>query len=133
MGQIKSFKDLNCWIFARKFRREINSQVIQKLPKSEKYMLADQLTRASRSVTNNIAEGYGRKHFTDNARFISHAKGSVYEIIDHIEIAYEQEYIQLETKIQLDKDAEEVIRLLSGFERYLRRKPNTGPGQSGNP
>ena len=35
----------------------------------EKFRLVDQMIRCSRSITNNIAEGYGRFHFKENAQF----------------------------------------------------------------
>ncbi|NBS53827.1 MAG: four helix bundle protein, partial [Spartobacteria bacterium] len=54
------------------------------MPKEEKYRLGDQLTRASRSITANIAEGYGRFHYLDSSKFFSNARGSTYEVLDHL-------------------------------------------------
>ncbi|MGB7841205.1 MAG: four helix bundle protein, partial [Salinimicrobium sp.] len=59
MEGIKSFEDLNCWKAARKLRIEI-SDLIKQFPDYEKFELVSQMRRASRSVTHNIAEGYGR-------------------------------------------------------------------------
>ncbi|MGB7786193.1 MAG: four helix bundle protein, partial [Salinimicrobium sp.] len=59
MEGIKSFEDLNCWKAARNLRIEI-SDLIKQFPDYEKFELVSQMRRASRSVTHNIAEGYGR-------------------------------------------------------------------------
>jgi len=62
----------------------------------EKYRLSDQMIRASRSSTANIAEGYGRFHFQENIQFCRQARGSLYELIDHTLVAEECEYIDHE-------------------------------------
>jgi len=51
-----TFEDLEVWKMAKDFRKKISS-LIKTLPPNEKYRLADQMIRASRSVTANIAEG----------------------------------------------------------------------------
>ena len=66
--EIKSFEDLECWKTGTQLRKLI-SEIVKKFPIEEKYKLADQIIRASRSVTNNIAEGYGRFHFQGTSSF----------------------------------------------------------------
>src|SRR5436853_4290523 len=73
-GPIRSFEDLECWKACRILRRFVSQEVIPNLPKDERYRLGDQLLRAARSTTANIAEGYGRFHFFDNAKFCSNAR-----------------------------------------------------------
>ncbi len=62
MENLKSFDELKCWQEAVGFRKSIKP-FLESLPKVEDYKLKDQITRCSRSVTNNIAEGYGRFNF----------------------------------------------------------------------
>jgi len=64
---IKSFEDLNSWKQSRQLRIAI-SQLIKTFPDHEKYDLVSQMRRSSRSVTYNIAEGYGRFNFKENAQ-----------------------------------------------------------------
>jgi four helix bundle protein len=57
-----TLEDLEVWKLSRKLRIEL-VELARRLPSEEKYRLTDQLIRAARSITNNIAEGYGRFHF----------------------------------------------------------------------
>jgi four helix bundle protein len=50
----------------------------------ERYRLGDQLLRAARFTTANIAERYGRFHYLDNAKFCSNARGWRWEVLDHL-------------------------------------------------
>src|SRR5213596_3463895 len=71
---VRTFEDLECWKQCRNLRLFVAKSVIPVLPKGECYRLGDQLLRAARSTTANIAEGYGRFHFLDNAKFCSNAR-----------------------------------------------------------
>lgn len=62
-GPITHFRDIEAWKMARKLKNEVYN-VIMCLPKEEKYDLASQMRRAAVSCTANIAEGYGRFHYS---------------------------------------------------------------------
>ena len=79
----RGFKDLNSWKEGRELRKTI-SKLVKKFPAEEKFLLTSQIKRASRSVTNNIAEGYGRFTYSDTRHFFVESRGSVTEIIDHL-------------------------------------------------
>jgi four helix bundle protein len=49
------------------------------LPKSLRYSIGDQLLRSADSVGANIAEGFGRYHYLDSAKFYYNARGSLWE------------------------------------------------------
>lgn len=90
-----------------------------KFPKGEKYELISQIKRASRSVTANIAEGYGRFTFTDTRHFFIMARGSVTETMDHLITAYDEKYLnEEELNIEQEK-CEMVFKLINGFISYL--------------
>lgn len=55
---IRSFEDLDVYKLARNFSNKVG-QLIKRLPKDE-FNLKGQMRRAKLSVTNNIAEGFGR-------------------------------------------------------------------------
>jgi len=58
MSTINSFEELECWKAAREIRLFVSRKVLKKLPKDEQYDLHSQLRRSSRSVSDNIAEGF---------------------------------------------------------------------------
>jgi four helix bundle protein len=94
----------------------------KKFPAEEKFRLADQMIRASRSSTNNIAEGYGRFHFQENIQFCRQSRGSLFELIDHVLVAEECEYINNNEKEKLIDHIASAIRLLNGYIKYLRKR-----------
>ncbi len=98
--QIRSFEDLECWKAARDFRQFIALRVVPLLPKEERFRLGDQMLRSARSITANIAEGYGRFHYLDNSKFCSNARGSCYEVLDHLITAKDEELIPTELLVE---------------------------------
>ena len=128
---IKTFEDLKCWQVCRELRLFVAEKIVPILPKDEKYRLSDQLLRASRSSTANIAEGYGRFHYMDNAKFCSNARGSCWEILDHLITAHDEELID---KNLLDSFSEDWSRNIGVqfFTLYYPDDPACPPleGQS---
>ncbi|MGB0789815.1 MAG: four helix bundle protein, partial [Marinirhabdus sp.] len=80
----KNFEDLKCWQACQEFKIYLKNEVLTELPSDEKYDLYNQIRRASRSATANIAEGYGRYYPKDQIKYLVQARGSVTEILDHI-------------------------------------------------
>ncbi len=115
------FQDLNVWKEARLFRDAI-STICKTLPKEEQFRLTDQLKRASRSITANIAEGYGRYHYQENIQFCRQARGSLMECLDHLICATDEFYISKEQFMALEKDYQKIIKLLNGYISFLQEK-----------
>ena len=59
----QTFEDLEVYQVAREFRKAMY-RVAKRLPEIEKFGLVSQVRRAALSLTNNIAEGHGRFHFS---------------------------------------------------------------------
>src|SRR5207248_5286204 len=112
--QIKTFEDLECWKKCRELRLFVAREVVPALPKDERYRLGDQFLRAARSTTANIAEGYGRFHYLDNAKFCSNSRGSCWEVLDHLITANDEDLL---TSKLLNEGRERVasaVKLLNG-------------------
>lgn len=126
MDETKStFEDLEVWQLARELRRTV-SKVVKTFPADEKYRLTDQMIRASRSVTANIAEGYGRYHYQENIQYCRQSRGSLFELIDHLTVASDERYIAGEI---FDDEKERifvVIRKLNGYIHYLEKRKKNG-------
>lgn len=116
--EIKSFEDLECFKQCKTLRQKV-SKLVKTFPTTEQYRLTDQLLRCSRSTTNNIAEGYGRFHFKENAQFCRHARGSLFEMLDHFQIAFEESYIDKNELKELESETKNCIKILNGFIKYL--------------
>src|SRR4051812_48512611 len=89
----QTFEELECWKAGRALRLFVWREVLPILPRDEKYRLGDQVLRAARSITANIAEGYGRYHFLDTSKFCSNARGSCTEVLDHLITASDETLI----------------------------------------
>ena len=116
----ETFEDLEVWKIGRDIRAKL-SQLAKELPKEEKYRLADQIVGASRSVTANIAEGFGRYHYQENIQFCRQARGSLMELIDHLTVTLDENYI---TKDQFENYREKIIKcikVLNGYIAYLKK------------
>jgi four helix bundle protein len=115
---MKNFEELECWKKATALRRRLSS-LAKGFPKDEKYKLADQIIRASRSVTANIAEGFGRYHYQEYAQFCRQSRGSLFELIDHLIVANDEGYISEAQLIDFKKEIESCLIVLNGFINYL--------------
>ena len=119
------FRDLDIWKSCREIRRKIWN-VCNGFLKEERYRLSDQMIRASRSSTANIAEGYGRFHFQENIQFCRQARGSLYELIDHVLVAEECEYIDNALAEGLIDEIKTSIIVLNGYIKYLKTRKENG-------
>jgi len=119
-----TFEDLEVWQKGRALRNEI-SNLTKTFPEEEKYKLANQMIRASRSVTANIAEGYGRFHFQENIQFCRQARGSLFELIDHLTVALDEGYIEDEYFNEYREKIFKIIRMLNGYIKYLKGKKDS--------
>ena len=128
---IRTFEDLDVWKICRDLRSRV-AELSGRLPREEQYRLRDQLIRASRSVTANLAEGYGRFHYAENMQFARQARGSLYEVLDHLTVARDAEYI---SEGEFDTRRSDVLRavaLLNGFIRHLAASKSISRAQSGS-
>jgi four helix bundle protein len=122
---IRSFEDLDCWRSSTELRRLV-AKMVKKFPLEERYALTDQLKRATRSATANIAEGYGRFHYQENIQFCRQSRGSLYETIDHLIVALDEEYISEEEFRNSRTIANKSLALLNGYINYLKKEKNKG-------
>lgn len=116
----RSFEDLECWQACRDLRLHVQMQIVPRLPRDEAYRLKDQILRSSRSSTANIAEGYGRYHYLDKARFFGNARGSCCETLDHAITAADNTLVGPGVLARTRELVERSVRLVNGYMRYLR-------------
>lgn len=118
--KVRTFEDLEVWKLTRKLRNDIY-EVSKYFPKEEKYCLTSQTRDASVSVTANLAEGYGRFHFQENIQFCRISRGSLYETIDHLITAYDQQYLDDTRFYELKNEAYRCVKVLNSYIASLKR------------
>ena len=88
------------------------------LPDMEKFELASQLRRASKSVPVNIAEGYAKRRSPKEfVSFLTTALGSANELEVHLEIARRLGYITEEARAELQGEYGIIGRKLAALIR----------------
>ena len=118
-----TFETLEAWKKGRELRIKI-SKLSKSFPPEEKYKLTDQIIRSSRSVTANIGEGYGRFHYQENAQFCRTSRGSLFETIDHLTVAFDEGYIDEPQFEDLRSEVLDVVKILNGYIKYLLDQKN---------
>ena len=118
---IRSFEDLECWKAGRGLRLFVARRIVPALPREERYRLGGQILEAARSITANIAEGYGRFHYLDNSKFCSNARGSCTEVLDHLITAHDEEMISDPLLEEGRTKVDFALKLINGYMAYLRR------------
>ncbi len=117
---INNFEELDVWKECRNLRIQVSS-ILKTFPQEEKYRITDQLIRASRSITANIAEGHGRYHFQENIQFCRQARGSLTETLDHMICALDENFISAEQLYEFRIQYNSCLRLLNGYIAYLKK------------
>jgi four helix bundle protein len=89
-----SFEKLIAWQDAKELTKTIYRGT-KSFPVDEKYGLTQQIRRAAMSVCANIAEGSTRSTPKDQAHFTTIAYGSLIELLNHLIIANELNYLEI--------------------------------------
>jgi len=118
---IEGLNRLEVWKKAIEFAVYVHHDILPLLPTEEKWVLTDQLRRASQSVPANIAEGYGRYYYQDNIRFCYIARGSLEESLSHVVFAHKVNYISPTLFAEVNQKGEELVRLINGYIAYLKQ------------
>lgn len=79
MGQIKSFRDLVAWQLAHAIAVDAY-RLVAGWPKADQFTIGAQIRRASGSVADNIAEGYGMGSRPAFLKHLRIARGSLCEL-----------------------------------------------------
>ena len=83
---MKSYKELQIYELSFQYAIDVHKMTLN-LPKYELYESGSQLRRASKSVTNNIVEGYGRRKYkADFIKFLIYAHASLLESTSQLEM-----------------------------------------------
>lgn len=121
----RGFRDLKVYQLAYQLAMRIFHESKQ-FPPEERYSLTDQIRRASRSVSGNIAEGYRKRQYPNAfASKMADADGEAAETQGWIDYARDCGYWSAELAAELISGYEEVGRMLGSMiahpERFSRQ------------
>ena len=104
--------------------------IADRLPQRLQYSISDQLRRAALSVTNNLAEGSGRRSPGNRRNFYDIAKGSVYEVVSVLAIALRRKQITRAEFDQFYRLGDELASIISGLIDATFREEDTRTNSS---
>jgi four helix bundle protein len=116
LDAVRDFKDLVVWKLARELRVQIYV-LVKKFPPEERFALNTQMRRAAQSIGANIAEGFGRYSYRENIQYCRQARGSAFEIRDHLVTAVDAAFITKDEYAESDALAQRVIQTINGYIR----------------
>jgi len=119
--EIKSFEDLDVWNKARDLVLKIYG-VASDFPKEEVYGIISQMKRAVLSIPANIAEGFGRYHYLDKAKFYLNARGSLFELKNFLLLSVDLKFIDSNIAKELIKDIDQLGVKLNNPVNATRRQ-----------
>src|SRR5215471_3788708 len=120
MPTYNHFYDLPVYKTCREFRKNISGIAKKYFPKAEEYHLKSQILSSSRSITANIAEGFGRFHHQENIQFCRQARGSLSETMEHAITAYDEDYVNKSVLKQINDEYKKCLKELNGYIKYLK-------------
>jgi four helix bundle protein len=125
MAKVKKFEEIQSWKKARSLTKEIYRATLTG-SFARDFGLKDQMRRASVSILSNIAEGFERGGDKEFLQFLAVAKGSAGELRAQLYVAFDQQYVSMETFDFLRTEVTEVSQLISGFMKYLKESDLRG-------
>ncbi|WP_417236870.1 four helix bundle protein [Bizionia paragorgiae] len=113
---IQKFEELLVWQKSQDFCVSI----YENFSKSSDYAFRDQITRASVSISNNIAEGFDRNTNPDFKRFLYFATGSTSEVRSMLYLGVRLHLIEKEVAEQLISKSNEISKMIFGLIKSLK-------------
>lgn len=108
---------------ARRFNREV-AQLLKDVPRGAGES-KDNLERAAKSITRNIAEGSGKWRIPDKIRFYHIARASAAESAASLDELVDYELLPEESIAEPRRVLAEVVAMLIGLARSLEQKEGT--------
>ncbi len=125
MATIKNFIDLEVWQLANELEKKIYHQLNTGLL-SKDFILKDQMNRSAGSITDNIAEGFGRGGRLEFIQFLSIARASASELQSQLIRCLNRNYISKEIYDELFELTDKTGKKIGAFIKYLNETDKSG-------
>lgn len=120
---VYSFEKLEVYKAALKLSISIR-ELVSNFPNEEKYNLTNQIKRATDSISANIAEGSGRASNFDQAHFTNIAYSSALEVINHLNLALQLAFVQIEDYQNIRLELDKIINQLNSLYKFQINNKN---------
>ena len=115
------FKELTVWQRSVDFANVV-IELSENLDTNAKhYRLIEQLESAVASISQNIAEGKGRKSKKEFAQFLYISRGSLYEVITLLNIFEKRGWITSSQLSDLESEGIEIASMIKGLINTIYR------------
>jgi four helix bundle protein len=124
-GSVRRFEDLEVFRRAYRISLELHRAAVS-FPKEERFGLALQIRRASKSIAANIAEGFGKQRLSkaEFNRFLMMAMGSADEMRVWLRYCLDLGYVPEERWAAWRDEYQEIARMLHGLIDAQHRNAN---------
>ena len=117
----KEFTEMSVWQKSYKLVIRIY-KLTKDYPVEERYGLISDMRRAANSISNNIAEGFGRYESRDKTRFYKISRGSAYELLNQLILSNGLDFIDNTTLKELKKKIPTIINELDSMIKTIETK-----------
>ncbi len=114
-----SFEQMPVWQKAMDLAVKVHG-VTSTLPKCEDYGLTSQMRRSAVSISDNIAEGFGREHKKDKCMFYIIARGSAQELKNQHIYGNRVGYFTEQIRKEHTESCEQIVHELNLLIKSLR-------------
>ena len=119
---MNSYRDLDIYQSSYKLAIQVHIMTL-KLPSYEMYEQGSQVRRSTKSIKDNIAEGYGRRYKNEFIRFLVFAHTSCDEALSQLTMIDEIHY-ESKGLIELISEYEVLSRKIYKFIDYVEKHWN---------
>lgn len=125
MSTVKKFTELEIWQLANELDKKIQQQ-INTGTLAKDFSLKDQISRSAGSVSDNIAEGFGRGGRIEFIQYLSISRGSVSELQSQLSRCLNRNYISKEIFEEINLLADKMGNKIGAFIKYLNQSNYAG-------
>jgi four helix bundle protein len=119
----KRVEELVVWRLGNELREKVHAITAAPAVAND-FRFCSQTRDAASSITRNISEGFGRYRHKEFAQFLSIARGSVFELADHLRDGASRQYWSMENVEELTALCNRTISALTRLIRYLKDNPD---------
>jgi four helix bundle protein len=115
---VQKFEDLIVW----QKSQDLAVEVYNMFKDCKDFAFKDQITRATNSISNNIAEGFERSSNADFSRFLYFSLVSVSEVRSMLYLAIRLEFINSEKSKLVLNATNQISKMLYGLLNSMNKK-----------